>query len=92
MSDIHTGQMLRLRFDTGQDLTSASNKKILYNKPDGTAGGWTATAELTTFLYYDTAEADLDQPGMWKLQTYCEIAGKKLYGDIVVENVKLKLN
>lgn len=92
MSDKFTGQsLLQLRYDTGLDLTSATVKKILYVKPDGTQGSWVATTNSTS-LVYDLLATDIDQSGNWKLQTYVEIGGKKGYGDIIIENFKSNLS
>jgi hypothetical protein len=83
MSILYTGSgLLTLTLDTGRDLTGASNPKILYQKPDGTKGEWTATISGQS-LTYAVINTDIDQAGVWKLQTYIEVAAKKGYGEIV---------
>jgi hypothetical protein len=66
---------------THQDLSAATVKKILYKKPDGTSGSWTATA-VGTNLTYDVQASDIDQYGKWYFQSYIEVGGKKGFGDI----------
>lgn len=53
------------------DISGASVRKISYRKPDGTTGQWTAAEESTTSISYTTtAITDLDQAGIWSLQSY----------------------
>ena len=82
MSDNFIGAGLpTIRLDTDLDLSSATVKRILYEKPDGTTGYWTATAD-DTYLTYNLANGDIDQRGQWKFQTYIEVSGEKAYGRI----------
>lgn len=71
-----------LTLDTGRDLTGANNTKILYQKPDGTRGEWVASV-VEQSLTYALTNTDIDQPGVWKFQTYIEVATKKGYGEII---------
>jgi len=94
MSDIFKSQtLLTVKLETGLTITSATVKKILYRKPDGTTGFWTATADGTTKLAYEVNLAtDIDQAGIWKLQTFVTLSGKDGYGDIVEVDFKGPLN
>jgi len=74
--------LITLTLSTGRDLTGAINSKILYQKPDGTKGEWTATISGQS-LTYTLSNTDIDQAGVWKFQTYIEIATKKGYGEMV---------
>jgi hypothetical protein len=63
-------------------LTSAINQKILWKKPNGAKGEWTASKNGTV-LSHQVADNEIDRDGMWAFQAYCEIAGKKHFGQIV---------
>jgi hypothetical protein len=65
--------------DTGISLTGASVTKILYKKPSGLKGSWNATA-TGTVLSYQLQNGDIDEAGLWSIQAYVEIGGKKAYG------------
>jgi len=83
MAQLYTNSgLITLNLDTGQDLTGATNTKILYQKPDGTKGEWVATksGQSLTYVFSNT---DIDQSGVWKFQTYIELATKKGYGEVV---------
>jgi hypothetical protein len=78
--------LVKITLETGQDLTGATNTKILYKKPDSTKGEWAATIVGTT-LEYLVQNGNIDQDGNWELQSCIEIAGRKGYG----QKVKLKV-
>lgn len=73
--------------ETSIDLTSADNKRILYKKPSGTSGYFSANASGTS-LTYQCDNADLDENGIWEFQAYAEIGGLKAYGAIFKEEIK----
>lgn len=51
------------------DISTATFHRILYTKPDGTAGEWLADIDGTnTKLIYDIPNGVLDQLGRWQLQ------------------------
>lgn len=83
--------LITLTLSTGIDLTGASNPKILYEKPDGTKGSWTGTISGQS-LSYILNNTDIDQPGVWKFQTYIEVATKKGYGEVVEQVFEHPLN
>ncbi len=82
MSYFINSGIVTLSLDTSIDITTASTKQILYQKPNGVKGAWTATADGTS-LTYNLSNTDIDVPGVWKFQTYVEIGGKKGYGGVV---------
>ena len=73
--------LLTISLDTGITLTSATNPKILYIKPDGTKGSWSATINGMK-VEKDLANTDIDQAGTWQFQSYIEIGGEKGFGEI----------
>lgn len=91
MNNVFTGQSyLTYKLDTEMDLSTAAAPKILYENPDKVKGEWVATIDGTK-LVKEFTDTDVLIPGNWKLQSYVEIAGKKAYGNIVVENFKQNL-
>lgn len=71
-----------ISLDCGRDATVASVKQILYEKPDGTRGAWTATA-AGNFITYTASNTETDQSGNWKVQSHLVIAGKVFLGKVV---------
>jgi len=55
--------------DCGQDITSATNVSIAVKKPDGTKVTWVATVYNTRYLRHITITNDLDQSGLYELQS-----------------------
>lgn len=72
---------LIISLDTGTDMSAATEKKILYRKPNGTTGEWVATS-AGTILSYQLTDTSIDRDGTWSFQAYAIIAGKKYYGEI----------
>lgn len=70
---------LRLNADTGLNSTdhaALTAQIIKFEKPDGTAGNFVATAGTAPYIYYDTVNAsDLDQAGSWIIWAYCTFTG-----------------
>jgi hypothetical protein len=71
-----------LVIETGLLLDQASNPKILYKKPRGGSGQWTAEISGTK-LTKTITDGDIILPGEWLFQAYVEIDGKKVFGKIV---------
>ena len=68
---------LRLKVDTGVDITGATTRLIKYKKPDATAGQFIATADTPTtagIIYYDFVNTELDQEGVWTMWSYVTFA------------------
>lgn len=72
----------KIRLDAGSDISSATELKIKYLKPDGTKAEWPATPEGTQFAYYITQEADLNVVGKYKVQLYVVLSAWKGHGEI----------
>lgn len=92
MSVFQNQGLLAIKLDTGTNVTSASVKRILYKKPDGTSGYWTASSvENDTILVYNFIDTDLDQTGVWTFQAFVTISGRNGYGEYVQKEIKPKL-
>ena len=88
MNSIFTTQgFLVIVLDTGIDLTLASVTKIIYKKPSGRKGEFTATVFETTKLRYQFTNTDLDIAGYWTFQAYVVIGGLNAYGEIVGQRI-----
>lgn len=93
MNQYFNGQsMLQIKLDTGLVLTDATEKKILWQDPNGASGEWVVTVTEGTKLVYNVGETDIAVPGNWKLQAYVMIGGNKGYGQVVIQNFKSILN
>jgi hypothetical protein len=85
---IYKGQsLIKITLETGQDLTEASAVKILYKKPDGTKGSWTATTNGTA-IEYNVVSGNIDQEGSWQLQSEITISGRTGYGQVTMMKVE----
>lgn len=85
MSTFKTQSLLSIVLETKYaDLASAAVTKILYEKPKGQKGEWTAGVAGTT-LIYDLQNGDIDQAGQWKFQAYIEVGGLKGFGHIATK-------
>jgi hypothetical protein len=83
MSKIYKNQSgLRITLETGINISTASNLKIKYVKPDKTLGNWTATISGTTALYKDfvnvAGASELDQSGVWILYAFITFSDGRL--------------
>lgn len=99
--EIHVGDIgtvLRVTVnDAGvaRDVSSATVKRILLKKPDGTT--LTKDAAFTTNggngqIQYATANGDLDQAGTWQIQAYVELTGWSGHTDAEEFEVYSNLN
>lgn len=82
---------MAISIDLGQNVTSASNVKILYKKPDATTGAWDATATGSSVVYNAT-NGELDQPGHWQFEARLTLGGQKISSQIVTQNVDKPLD
>jgi len=73
--------------NVGSDISSATVRKIIYQKPSGTVEEWAATLYGTTHIRYTTVADDIDEVGMWRFQAYIETPSGKWYGDIATHPV-----
>ena len=74
---------LDIILDTEMDLTTGTDPKIKYRKPDGTNGEWSGTVVETTKIKKTLANADIDQNGKWSFQPFIDFAGRHAFGDVV---------
>lgn len=85
------GQQIVITLDTGVTLSGADPVRIIYRKPSGETGTWTATVTQTTKVTYTTDEADLDEGGLWKMQAYAVVDGAEYYGELYETWVKVPI-
>jgi len=82
---IYVGQeSLDLILNTNTDLSTASNLKVKYKKPDDSTGSWTATLYNTTYIKkaFIAAGGELDQAGTWTFWAYATMSdGREIPGD-----------
>lgn len=64
------------------DISGATDSKIYYKKPNGTEGEWAASV-VDNRVEYQTVSGDLDQAGVYKLQSWVEIGAFQDRGDTV---------
>lgn len=64
-----------LHVDTSLDLSTATVKKLLVQKPKGGAVEWTDVTVDGTSIVYVTKAGDLDQKGEYRIAAYVEFAG-----------------
>jgi hypothetical protein len=68
----------KLVLDVGLDISSSTDRKILYMKPSGVTGEWPSNSgsicelNTSTSMYYITESGDIDESGEWTLQAYIE--------------------
>jgi len=79
----------RIRLDCGQDVSTASVRRIRYVKPGGISGYWTAAQDGSDSqkIYFDTLTDSLDVKGAWKLYSYIEKGGWAGHGEEVAMQV-----
>lgn len=77
-----TQSLLTLDAPTGfDDLVSATTTQILYRKPSGATGAWTATVDGRD-LTYNIHNGDIDEVGSWQFQAYIVVGGLKGFGSL----------
>ena len=74
METIIKEQNVRIILETKLTLSYGTSPKILYKKPDGTEGNWTATILGTTILF-DAEQKEIDQVGTWYVHTQVNLGG-----------------
>lgn len=80
---IYVGQSaLSIILRTGIDLTSATDLKIYYRKPNGIEGYWNGSVFETSKIKYDVENENiLDMDGIWIFWAEATINGKKAIGE-----------
>ena len=90
MAKIHVGDKgLKIILNVSTDITAATSQKILYKKPNGDTGNWTAVKESnnTSISYTTPATTTIDVAGTWEFQSYVVTPSWELYGDMVEQVV-----
>lgn len=89
----YVGDTIKISLDTHIDLSGYATLQIKFRRPNRTIGKWTATIDPddNEKMYYETAEADLNLPGMWSLQANAKNnpTNEDLHGLWVLLDVKL---
>lgn len=87
MGKIYKGQSaLIIELDTGIDLSSATEVRIGYRKPDKTISSWTGTVtgSGSDKVQYTVADEDqLDQAGNWRFWVEADLPSGIAYGESV---------
>ena len=63
-----------IEIDMDEDISAATDRKIHYRKPNAATGTWDASARTSDVIGYQTVDGDLDVPGTWHLQGWCEFS------------------
>lgn len=77
--------------ETGMDLSTATQTRIIYKKPDQTSSYWSATVSGTT-LVFDVPGASNNVAGQWKFHSSVLLPGyaAPFLGDVVTLKVQDK--
>ena len=59
----------------GVNITGATGTKILYYKPSGVSGEWTADVYQSNYLKYTTVAGDFDEAGTYRIQAKLTLTG-----------------
>jgi hypothetical protein len=81
---------VRLIVDTKIDLSTASLTALLIKKPSNTVATWNTVIQDATngIIYYDVLENDLNEEGIYILQSYVESGTSRFYGESVKFHVR----
>jgi hypothetical protein len=79
-----------IRVDCINSLSGAASPKILYQKPDGTEGSWTANIVSDRYLEYQTKEDDIDQEGMWLFHSSVTFGGNEKVGNLTSVRIRAR--
>lgn len=90
----YVGSTPLLQVDCIINITNATTIEILYQKPAGTTGTWTADSIATDensglgrYLDYQIQAAELDAAGEWKFHAHVVIDGRDLYGEVATHEI-----
>ena len=65
------------------DTAGATVTEILYRKPSGIKGAWTATITGSNEIMYSVQTNDIDEAGVWHMHAKVVIGGRTGYGEVV---------
>ena len=75
---------LKIKVDTGFDISGGGTFELHYIKPDGTYGTFVSTYELDgakhSIVYTTLSANDIDQEGRWIFQAYVEMGSSRFWG------------
>lgn len=78
---VYKGQgWARITLKTNVDLTTSTDRKILYKKPNGLIGEWLADLVDTDKLRYYADNGTFDVSGLWTVQPTFKLAGLVVFG------------
>lgn len=69
-----------IELDLGEEIDGVTTARILYKKPSGTTGYWTATY-ANGYVRYTVFPNDINEAGYWTVQAYVAGSGFAYYGD-----------
>jgi hypothetical protein len=69
--------------DTEESLAGSTDAALLYEKPGGSTGHWTATV-VGTCIRYTTLAGAIDEEGTWKFQGWVALAAGS-WSTVVIE-------
>ena len=61
---------LEIRYDVGEDISSATTTDFKYKKPSGGCESLTGALDGTQVITYTTEAGDLDEGGVYDVQPY----------------------
>lgn len=68
--------------DVGTDVSTATDRKVKYLKPNGVRGEWDGVLSGTNFITYTTIAGDLDSIGEWRVQVKIVMPTGSWHGEI----------
>ena len=71
---------IEIELNVGTDISGATVRKIKFKRPNGTIGVWNASEKSSTSIAYVTKDGDLNNAGIWMLQSYVEKSTWKIHG------------
>lgn len=85
MKEIYVGDTVTINLNTNITVSGFGTLEIMYKKPDGIEGKWTAIIDPTNAkrILYTTTDDDIDQPGLWTVQARVSGGGSVLHGKFV---------
>jgi hypothetical protein len=81
---LHIKSNLTLIGNSYINLTSASQRLILWEDPYKNKGSFAGALEGTTQVKYVTTTTDIETPGDWKMQIKATIATNVFYGAVAI--------
>ena len=86
----YVGDTPLVKLDCVSDITGATDTRIYYKKPDGTAAYWDADILDNQYLTYQVTNSgiiELDQAGDWKFQSYMTVGVWTGYGETATQRI-----